>query len=101
MKRNTLALFALAVLAFTAPGCKMLRARDNLNKGVQAYRNAQYAQAVEKFEQADQLDPTLPTARLHLAMAYYNQYIPGGESPVNQPIAGPPLPELDKVLQQE
>jgi len=101
MKRKTLALLALAALAFTATGCKMLKARDNLNKGVQACRNAQYAQAVEKFEQAVQLDPTFPTARLYLAMAYYSQYIPGAESPENQQMADRALQEFEKVLQQD
>ena len=76
-----LALLALASFSLMSTGCEKLKARDNLNKGVQAYKNAQYAAAVERFEEAVQLDPTFATARLYLAMAYYSQYIPGAESP--------------------
>ena len=36
------------------------RARDQLNKGVQAYRNAKYPEAVERFKTAVRLDPNLP-----------------------------------------
>jgi Tfp pilus assembly protein PilF len=68
---------------------------------VQAYKSAQYTQAVEMFEKAVQLDPNFPTARLYLAMAYYMQYIPGAESPENQQMADHALEQFQKVLSQE
>jgi len=71
------------VLAGASAGCKKLEARDNLNKGVQAFKNAKYADAVEFFKRAIELDPTYPTAKLYLATAYMSQYIPGAESPEN------------------
>jgi Tfp pilus assembly protein PilF len=101
MKRNVGALVIVTALAFVATGCEKLKARDNLNKGVQAFRNAQYSQAVEKFEEAVKLDPNFPTARLYLAMAYYSQYIPGAESPENQQMADHALDQFQKVLAQE
>src|SRR5690348_2952310 len=101
MKRNVAALLAVVAAALVATGCEKLKARDNLNKGVQAYKNAQYAQAVERFEQAVKLDPNFPTARLYLAMAYYSQYIPGAESPENQQMADRALAEFLKVLEQK
>jgi len=101
MKRNLAALAAVAVLAFATTGCEKLKARDNLNRGVQAYKSAQYTQAVEMFEKAVQLDPNFPTARLYLAMAYYMQYIPGAESPENQQMADHALEQFQKVLTQE
>jgi Tfp pilus assembly protein PilF len=101
MKRNVVALVAVAAVALVATGCEKLKARDNLNKGVQAYKNAQYSQAVERFEQAVKLDPNFPTARLYLAMAYYSQYIPGAESPENQQMADRALAEFLKVLEQK
>ena len=39
-----------------------LEARDQLNKGVQAYKNARYEEAIEHFQEAVQLDPTYPLA---------------------------------------
>ena len=70
-----------------ASGCQKLKSRDQLNKGVQAFKNAQYADAVENFKTAVELDPTFPTARLYLATAYMQQYIPGAESPENNRMA--------------
>jgi Tfp pilus assembly protein PilF len=101
MKRYLVVLAALAGLALLATGCNKLKARDSLNRGVQAYKNTQYTQAVERFEQAVQLDPNFPTARLYLAMAYYMQYIPGAESPENQQMADHAMEQFQKVLQQD
>ena len=83
MKRKLTVVLGVAALAFLATGCQKLRSRDQLNKGVQAFKNAQYAEAVERFKTAVELDPTFPTARVYLATAYMNQYIPGAESPEN------------------
>jgi tetratricopeptide (TPR) repeat protein len=76
-----LALFAL--LSFAAAGCNKLKARDMLNQGVQAYKANQFDTAIEKFKQATALDPSLQTARLYLATAYANQYIPGSPDEAN------------------
>jgi Tfp pilus assembly protein PilF len=101
MKRYLAALVGIAALALVATGCNKLKARDNLNRGVQAYKSTQYTQAVERFETAVQLDPTFTPARLYLAMAYYMQYIPGAESPENQQMADRALDQFQKVLQQD
>src|SRR5207245_11610497 len=70
----------LVVIALSAFGCNKLKARDQLNKGVQAYKGAQYDAAIETFKQANDLDPGVLTARLYLVTAYYSQNIPGGQS---------------------
>jgi Tfp pilus assembly protein PilF len=101
MKRYLAALVGIAALALVVTGCNKLKARDNLNRGVQAYKSTQYTAAVERFETAVQLDPTFTPARLYLAMAYYMQYIPGAESPENQQMADRALDQFQKVLQQD
>src|SRR6266849_2167603 len=68
---------ALLVAVIGAAGCNKLKARDWLNKGVQAYKNGQFDTAIEDFKQAKDLDPGLLNARLYLATAYASQYIPG------------------------
>jgi tetratricopeptide (TPR) repeat protein len=76
----------LAIVALAATGCAKLQARDNLNKGVRAFRDAHYERAVEFFRQAVELDPDLTTAEIYLATAYAQQYVPGsreGESKKN------------------
>jgi tetratricopeptide (TPR) repeat protein len=90
----------LSALMLAGTGCDKLRARDQLNRGVQAYRNAKYPEAVERFKTAVQLDPTFPTARLYLATAYMSQYIPGAESPENLDMAKAAHEEFLRVLEQ-
>ncbi|MGH9354461.1 MAG: tetratricopeptide repeat protein [Terriglobia bacterium] len=73
---------ALALTGFLT-GCNKLKARDQLNKGVIAFRNAQYAQAVDHFQQSVSLDPNLVNAKVFLATAMELQYVPGGATPDN------------------
>src|SRR3989475_4923383 len=98
--RGSLALLALAALAisFGAAGCDKLRARDNLNKGVAAYRDGKFDQSIEFFKQAKDLDPTLMNARLYLATAYATQYIPGAPSDENIRMGQQAIKEFQDVL---
>jgi len=97
----SLAAAAVLVLAGASAGCKKLEARDNLNKGVQAFKNAKYADAVEFFKRAIELDPTYPTAKLYLATAYMSQYIPGAESPENLSFAENAAKYFMEVLNED
>ncbi len=72
-----LAMTALGLAMLATTGCGKLRARDQLNKGVQSYKNAKYEEAINHFQQAVSLDPSLLNARLYLATAFAQQYIPG------------------------
>ena len=96
-----LAVAALAAVAVMTSGCSKLQARDHLNKGVQAFTNAQYPEAVEHFKTAVELDPGFAAARLYLATAYMQQYIPGSESPENMKMAQAAYDNFQKVLEQE
>ena len=78
-----LSLAVLFTLVAGVSGCNKLRARDLLNKGVAAFKNAQFDTAVEDFKQAKELDPSLLNASLYLATAYASQYIPGAPSEEN------------------
>ena len=53
-----LTLVAAALVLFSSAGCSKLRARDQLNKGVTAYKNAKYEEAIDHFQQAVALDPS-------------------------------------------
>ncbi len=100
MKSYKLAPIAgVLLLAIMSSGCNKLKARDQLNKGVNAYRNAQFQSAIEHFKTAVSLDPSLVNARLYLAEAYLNQYIPGGDSPDNVKIAQNAIDAFQDVLQ--
>ena len=48
----------------------LTQARETLNKGVAAFRNADYESAIAFFRQAVDLDPNFTVAELYLATAY-------------------------------
>ena len=61
-----LMLVAVALALFSSLGCDKLKARDQLNKGVKAYKDNHYEQAIDHFQQSVRLDPTLINARMYL-----------------------------------
>jgi tetratricopeptide (TPR) repeat protein len=101
MQRNLQNRILLAVTLASlvaAGGCDKLRARDKLNKGVQAFRGGQFDLAIEDFKQAKDLDPGLTNARLYLATAYASQYIPGAPSDENINMGKQAIAEFQDVL---
>jgi len=84
--KPALALAAGALLLF-GTGCEKLKSRDNLNKGVAAFKGAKYSDAVTFFKESIRLDPENPNAKLYLATAYMVQWIPGAASPENDQFA--------------
>ena len=96
--RRAAAVVALLTLAAGFSGCDKLKARDLLNKGVNAFKNGQYDSAVEDFKQAKDLDPSLLNARLYLATAYASQYIPGAPSEQNRNIGKQAIQEFKDIL---
>jgi len=93
--------FAAALVLFFSTGCSKLKARDHLNKGVQAYKNSKFEQAIDHFQQAVALDPTLINARLYLATAYAQQYIPGADTPDNNRFGEQAIDTYKQVLQSD
>jgi len=101
MRRTLFSLSGLVALVVLTSGCGYLKSRDELNKGVAAFKNAKYTDAVEHFKTAVDLDPNNPNARLYLATAYMSQYIPGAESPENLQNAKAASDQFLKVLEQD
>jgi tetratricopeptide (TPR) repeat protein len=93
-----LTLVAAALALFSSVGCSKLRARDQLNKGVTAYKNAKYEEAIEHFQQSVALDPTLINAKMYLATAFAQQYIPGVEDADNLKMADQAIEQYKRVL---
>jgi tetratricopeptide (TPR) repeat protein len=90
---------AIAAALLTTAGCNKLKARDQLNKGVQAYRGAHYEEAIEHFKTAVSLDGDLKVAKMYLATAYAQQYVPGVETPDNLRNAQQAIEEYKHVLE--
>ena len=90
----------LCTVLFLTTGCSRLKARDQLNKGVEAFKTARYEEAINHFQQAVALDPTLPMARLYLATAYSQQVIPNLQTPDNLKNAQLAIQNFQMVLRQ-
>jgi tetratricopeptide (TPR) repeat protein len=101
MRKNLLALTVLALLAFSTVSCQKLQARDNLNKGVQAFNAQKFDVAIERFKKAIELDPDLKDAELYLATGYAQQFVPGSPTPDNQKIAEMAVQTFQKVLDKD
>ena len=93
-----LLLLILLALVF-ATGCNKLKARDELNKGVRAYKGGDFETAIEHFQRANDLDPTLLNARIYLATAYASQFVPGAPSEKNKQLGEQAIQEFGKVLE--
>ncbi len=96
---------ATAGILLLATGCmdkiNYLRARNELNRGVRAFTTADYQTAVERFDQAIELDPELLAARSYRASSFMMQYIPGGESDENREISKKALEGFKNVVERD
>jgi Flp pilus assembly protein TadD len=100
MKRNMLVpIGAALLLAGVCTGCNQLKARSEINNGVIAFRNSNFAEAVDHFQRAVSYDPTNLNARLYLATALAQQYVPNGNTPDNIEMGKRAIDAYQKVLQ--
>ncbi|MFY9646439.1 MAG: tetratricopeptide repeat protein [Terriglobales bacterium] len=97
--QRLLVFFAATLVVLASTGCDKLAARDNLNKGVQAYKNSKFEDAIRHFQKAVALDPSLINARLYLATAFAQQYIPGADTPDNNRYGEQAIDQYKQVLQ--
>ncbi len=101
MRHTKLMLVFLAMLALAATSCAKLQARDNLNKGVRAFRDAHYDHAVDYFKQAVELDPDLTMAEIYLGTAYAQQYVPNARGEENEKNAKMAIQTFEDVLKHD
>lgn len=91
----------MLILLALPTGCRRLAARDHLNKGVQAYKSQRYEDAINHFQEAVNLDPKLPMARLYLATAYAQQVVPDLQTPENLKNAQLAISGFQQVLAEK
>ncbi len=96
-----LTLLALGATLLSGTACNKLRARDQLNKGVTSFKNAKYEEAIDHFQQAVNLDPALLNARLYLATAYAQLYIPGADTEDNNKMGQDAIDQYKAVLERD
>ena len=99
--RFTALAVVLAGMVLSISGCNRLAARDQLNKGVDAYKSARYEEAIGHFQKATQLDPSLPMAKSYLATALAQNVIPGSDTPDNMKTAQQAIAIFQEVLDKD
>ncbi len=87
------------ILALT--GCAKLESRDQMNQGVQAFRNNHYPDAVKHFKEAVRLDPSNMNAQSYLATSYFIQWVPGADSPDNKKNYDMAEQEFQNILKKD
>ncbi len=92
---------AALIMALTTAGCAKLKARDHLNQGVNAFKTGNYSTAADEFRLAIDADPTFGVARLYLATAYEQQFVPGTETDENKKFWTAAMDEFNSVLKDE
>lgn len=99
--RITALAVALGGMVLSLSGCNRLAARDQLNKGVDAYKSARYEEAIGHFQKATELDPTLPMAKTYLATALAQNVVPGLDTPDNLKTAQQAIDIFKEVLAKD
>jgi tetratricopeptide (TPR) repeat protein len=99
--RITALTVALAGMVLSMGGCNRLAARDQLNKGVEAYKSAHYEEAIGHFQKATELDPSLPMAKSYLATALAQNVVPGLDTPENLKNAQQAIGMFQEVLNKD
>jgi tetratricopeptide (TPR) repeat protein len=99
--RITALAVALAGMVLSMSGCNRLAARDQLNKGVDAYKSAHYEEAIGHFQKATQLDPSLPMAKSYLATALAQNVVAGLDTPENLSTAQQAIGMFQEVLAKD
>jgi tetratricopeptide (TPR) repeat protein len=88
----------LGFAALAASLAAQTTAKEELNRGVDAFRSASYPEAAEHFKAALALDASLTAARLYLGSAYFQQFVPGAETPENRGYAEAAIEQYQEVL---
>ncbi|HSZ15592.1 MAG TPA: tetratricopeptide repeat protein [Terracidiphilus sp.] len=99
--RITALAVVLAGMVLSMTGCNRLAARDQLNKGVDAYKSGKYEEAIGHFQKATELDPTLPMAKSYLATALSQNIVPGLDTPENLKTADQAISIFQEVLAKD
>jgi len=89
---------ALLIVLGSTTGCTKLRARDQLVKGVQAFKAGHYEEAIGHFQNSIALDPNYESARLYLATAYSYEVVPNLDTPENLATAKKAMDGFNEVL---
>jgi tetratricopeptide (TPR) repeat protein len=91
------AFFLLAVSVLT--GCDKLKSKQEVKKGNEFLKAAQYAPALAAYEEALRLDPGETKLHKHIGIAYMGMYQPGSKHPKDLEFAQKAIDNLKQYVQ--
>jgi tetratricopeptide (TPR) repeat protein len=80
---------------------KTLQARDELNKGVKAFKGAHYDEALSHFRKSLVLDPCVPMAKEYLGVTIATQVVPNLDAPENLENAQEAIALFQQALEEK
>jgi Flp pilus assembly protein TadD len=101
VRKSTFLPILLSAGLIVLTGCAKLQSRDQMNQGVQAFRNNHYTEAVKHFKEAVRLDPENTNAQSYLATSYFIQWVPGADSPDNKKNYDMARQEFQNILKKD
>ena len=92
----TAAILLLAALAF--PGCNKLKSKQEVKKGNDFLKAAQYQSALSAYQEALRLDPSETKLHKHIGIAYMGMYQPGSKHPKDLEFAQKAIDNLKQYV---
>jgi tetratricopeptide (TPR) repeat protein len=98
--KHSLRAVSVIFVLFASFSAKILAqtADEELELGVQAYKQSRLEEATQHFERCAALAPENTNAHLYLATAYAQQYVPGVATPENDRLAKHAIDHYEHVL---
>ena len=79
--RNAAALLLLVCAALSSAGCNKLKSKQEIKKGNDFFKAAQYQTALAAYQEALRLDPNEKKLHKNIGLAYMGLYQPGSKHP--------------------
>jgi tetratricopeptide (TPR) repeat protein len=98
LRLRVVAVVLVLFTPFSANFSAQTTTAEEMNLGVQAYKHARYEEAIQHFERCLALAPENVVARVYVATAYSQQYIPGVDTPENDRMAEQAIDQFQHVL---
>jgi tetratricopeptide (TPR) repeat protein len=90
-----------SILMLFSVGCEDVKARKMVKEGNDLYRNGEYKAAVDKYNEAEKLNPNLEKIYINRAYACLQQFSAGANTPENNKAAECALASYGKFLEFE
>jgi tetratricopeptide (TPR) repeat protein len=96
-KRAAAAAF-LILAALSLPGCNKIKSKQEIKRGNEFLKAAQYQSALAAYEEALRLDPKETKLHKHIGIAYMGMYQPGSKHPKDLEFAEKAMDHLKKYI---